>query len=93
VEWQHGLGPYLEVWYGFLVMLRKLSDQVRDCLARAQECGHKAEHAANNVLRDDYIQLQRQWLNLAHSHQIAEGLLSAFYEHDSKRCEFLKGES
>jgi hypothetical protein len=74
-------------------MLRKVSDQVRDCLARAQECGHKAEHAANNELRDDYIQLQRQWLNLAHSHRIAEGMLSAFYERDSKRREFLKDES
>jgi hypothetical protein len=74
-------------------MLRKVSDQVRDCLARAKESGHKAEHAANNELRDDYIQLQRQWLNLAHSHRIAEGMLSAFYEHDSKRREFLKDES
>ena len=66
-------------------MLRKLSHQVRDCLARAQECGHKAEHATNNILRDDYIQLQRQWLNLAHSHQIAEDMLRAFYEHDNNR--------
>jgi len=75
-------------------MPRKLSDQVRDCLARAQECGHKAEHAANNnELRDDYILLQRQWLNLARSHQIAEGMLSAFYEHDRNRREFIKDES
>jgi hypothetical protein len=74
-------------------MLRKVSDQVRDCLARAKECGHKAEHAANNELRDDYIQLQRQWLNLAHSHQIVEGMLSAFYDHDRNRREFLKDES
>jgi hypothetical protein len=74
-------------------MLRKFSDQVRDCLARAQECGHKAEHAANNELRDDYIQLRRQWLNLAHSHQIAEGMLNAFYEHDHTRREFIKSES
>jgi hypothetical protein len=31
-------------------------------------------------LGDDYIQLRRQWLNLAHNHPIAEGML-AFYEH------------
>ena len=55
---------------------------MRDCLARARECSHKAEHAASNELRDDYIQLQRQWLSLARSHQIAENMLSAFYEHD-----------
>ncbi len=72
-------------------MPRNLSDQVRDCLARAQECGHKAEHAASNVLRDDYIQLQRQWLKLAHSRRIAEGMLGDFY--DRNQHEFLKDES
>jgi hypothetical protein len=76
-----------------LAMHRKLSDQVRSCLDRAQECGHKAEHAVNNELREDYIQLQRQWLNLARSHQITERMLSAFYEHDRNWREFLKDES
>jgi hypothetical protein len=73
-------------------MLQKLSDQVRSCLVLAQECRHKAEHAAHNELRDDYIQLQRQWLNLARSYQIAEDMLSAFYEHDRNRRELLKDE-
>lgn len=73
-------------------MVQKLSDQVRSCLALAQECGYKAEHAAHNKLRDDYVQLQRQWLNLARSYQVTEGMLRAFYEHDRDRPEFLKDE-
>jgi hypothetical protein len=65
---------------------------VRSCLARAQECGHKAERAVNDELREDYTQLQRQWLNLARSHQITERMLSTFYEHDRNRREFFKDE-
>jgi hypothetical protein len=75
-----------------VVMVQKSSDQVRSCPRSRSGSGHEAERAAHNELRDDYIQLQRQWLNLARSYQVTEGMLSAFYEHDRDRREFLEDE-
>jgi hypothetical protein len=72
-------------------MTEKLHDKVRACLARAEECARKAQSAASDETRGDYLRLQRHWLNLADSYEAADRLLNSTNEHDRKRHDFLKG--
>jgi hypothetical protein len=55
-------------------MLRKLSKEVRECYARAEDCTRKAAEAIAEERREDYLRLQQSWLNLALSYDFAEGL-------------------
>jgi hypothetical protein len=66
-------------------MLLKLSDQVRECYARAEECGRKAEDAFTEALRQDMLRLQASWLNLARSYEFAERLLDFSNEKKHRR--------
>jgi hypothetical protein len=72
-------------------MSEKLNDQVCACLAHADECARKAENAASDETRDDYLRLQGYWLNLADSYESADRLLNSTNEHDRERHDFLKG--
>ena len=72
-------------------MSEKLNDQVRACLAHADECARKTENAASDETRDDYLRLQGYWLNLADSYESADRLLNSTNEHDRERHDFLKG--
>jgi hypothetical protein len=53
-------------------MLQELDKEVRGCLVRAEECARKAEMAITTELRDDFLRLQRQWLDLAKNYEFAE---------------------
>jgi hypothetical protein len=50
--------------------------QVRDCLQRAEECGQQAKLQRDPKLAGDYLDLERRWLRLARSCQLAEQLES-----------------
>ncbi len=69
-------------------MLRKLSHEASDCFARAEECACKAEAAVSDQQRDDYLRLQRSWLTLANSYELADRLLSFSKENRHRRVEF-----
>jgi hypothetical protein len=56
-------------------MLRKLSKEVSECYARAEDCTRKAAEALTEERREDYLRLQQSWLNLALSYDFAERLL------------------
>ena len=55
-------------------MLANLSEQIRDCLERAEECARKAETITDPGLRDDFLHLAERWRSLARSMEFAERL-------------------
>jgi hypothetical protein len=57
-------------------MLQNLSEQVRECLRRAEECAQQAKHQCDPKLAGDYLDLERRWLKLARSYQLGEQLES-----------------
>jgi uncharacterized protein with PIN domain len=69
-------------------MLRKLSKEVGDCYAHAEECARKAKEAIFEELRNDYLRLQQSWLTLARSYEFAERLLDFSKENNKRRTEF-----
>jgi hypothetical protein len=81
----------LQTFRVWSAMSEKPNDQVRACLAHADECARKAEKAASNEIRDDYLRLQGYWLNLADSYESADRVLNSTNEHDRERRAFLKG--
>jgi hypothetical protein len=61
---------------GGRVVLNNLSEQIRDCLQHAEDCARKAGAQTNPTLRDDFLRLEKRWLDLARSMEFAERLNS-----------------
>ena len=59
-----------------IVMLENLSEEIRGCLRHAEECARKAEEASKSKLREEFLEMKRRWLRLAHSYQFAQKLKS-----------------
>jgi len=57
-------------------MLNNLSEQIRDCLLHAGDCAQKAAAQKDPGLRDDFLRLEKRWLELARSMEFAERLNS-----------------
>ena len=58
-------------------MLQSLSEDVRDCYRRADDCAEKAKVAATPQLRSDFLRLEKAWLMLARSYEFTSRI-SAF---------------
>jgi hypothetical protein len=58
-------------------MLQNLSQDVRECYRRAEDCAEKARGAPTEELREDFLRLEKSWLTLAHSYEFTDRL-SAF---------------
>jgi hypothetical protein len=56
-------------------MLIGLSQEIRDCHARAEACEEKARRAFTEEMREDFLQLRDSWLKLARSYEFTEQLL------------------
>jgi hypothetical protein len=65
-------------------MLENLSEQVRNCLRHAEQCGHRAKIEPDPNLARDYLVMERRWSRLARSYQFSESL-EAFSKHNKKR--------
>jgi hypothetical protein len=48
-------------------MLQNLDDQIRDCRKRAADCHKRATAAMNERERQDWLSLEKRYLNLARS--------------------------
>ena len=59
-------------------MLQKLSEEIRECLLRAEEC--KRLSMTPSAIKD-YLDMEQRWLNLARSYEFTE---SVFREHRSR---------
>jgi hypothetical protein len=57
-------------------MLDNLNEELRGCFRHAEECARKAREATRPKLREDFLEMERRWLRLAHSYQFARQLKS-----------------
>jgi hypothetical protein len=48
-------------------VLNNLSEQIRDCLQHAEECARRANAQISPGLRNDFLQLEKLWRELAQS--------------------------
>ena len=55
-------------------MLNNLSEQIRDCLQHAEDCARKAAAQTDPGLREDFLQLEKRWLELARSIEFGESV-------------------
>jgi hypothetical protein len=57
------------------VVLDNVSKQIRECLEHAGECAQKAaELPSGSPFRQDFLQLEKRWLELARSIEFGEQL-------------------
>src|SRR5262249_44268083 len=60
---------------GGRVVLNNLSEQIRECLEHAEECARKAAELPNSSrFRQDFLQLEKRWLELARSIEFGESV-------------------
>jgi hypothetical protein len=57
-------------------MLQKLSEDIRECYERAEQCRRAAETAGNPSAKGDFLDMEKRWLSLARSYEFAERLSS-----------------
>jgi hypothetical protein len=57
-------------------MLQNLSEEIRECLGRAEECKRLSKTALTPSAIKDYLDMEQRWLALAHSYEFAERLSS-----------------
>lgn len=74
-------------------MLPKQGEEAACCYARAEECARKAERASSEEIREDYLRLQKNWLNLACSYELAERLTNASKENKRRRAMYFDDKS
>jgi hypothetical protein len=60
-------------------MLQNLSEEIRECLSRAEECKRLSKTALTPAAIKDYVDMEQRWLALARSYEFAERL-SRFVE-------------
>jgi hypothetical protein len=70
---------------GSAIMLLKISPHIADCLERAQRAHERAEKAADTVLQQDYLDIERTWLRLAESYRTAERLQAFIADCECRR--------
>ena len=56
------------------VVLDNLSEQIRQCLQHAEECGRRAAVQNDAKLKQDFWVLERRWLSLARSYEFTQRL-------------------
>ena len=56
-------------------MLNNLSEQIRECLQHAEDCARKAAALPDSsTFRQDFLNLEQRWLELARSIEFGEQL-------------------
>jgi hypothetical protein len=56
------------------VVLKNLSEEVRECLEHAEDCARRAAAQTDAKMKEDFFDLERRWLSLARSYQFTERL-------------------
>ena len=65
-------------------MLQNLSEEIRECLRRAEECKRMSRTALSASAILEYLEMEQRWLALARSYEFTERL-SRFTEPFRKR--------
>jgi hypothetical protein len=66
-------------------MLHKLSDEIRECYRHATEARLKADAATHLPTKEDFLDLERRWLFLAHSYEFSERLYALHRRQAARR--------
>jgi hypothetical protein len=61
---------------GGRVVLNNVSEQIRECYRRTEDCARKAAAQTDPTLKADFLDLERRWLVLARSYDFTERLNS-----------------
>jgi hypothetical protein len=64
-------------------MLQNLSEEISECLRRAEECRRLSKTVRSPSAIKDYLDMEQRWLNLAHSYEFTERL-SRYTGHSPK---------
>jgi hypothetical protein len=56
------------------LMLENVSQQIRDCYERAEECARKAAAQTDPGLKQDFLDMERRGLTLAWSYELSDRL-------------------
>jgi len=54
-----------------------LTKEIEDCRAHAARCASQARNAACQDIREDFLRLERNWLQLARSYETAQRIMGA----------------
>jgi hypothetical protein len=65
-------------------MLQKLKTEIAECYQHAPECRRRADESSDPATKQDFLEMERRWIQLAHSYEFAERL-SNFPEPFSRR--------
>jgi len=49
--------------------------KIHECYRHAEQARQKAETATDSYTRNDFLDLERRWLSLAHSYEFSERLI------------------
>jgi len=66
-------------------MLQNLSEEIRECLHRAEECKRLSKTALTPSAIKDYLDMEQRWLKLARSYEFSERLSSFTAQSRSRR--------
>jgi hypothetical protein len=55
-------------------VLRKLTEEIAECYRPAAEAKARAEQAHDPGLKQDFLDMERRWISLAHSYEFTERL-------------------
>jgi len=55
-------------------MLQNFSEEIRECLRRAEECRRLSKTALSASAIQDYLEMEQRWLALARSYEFTERL-------------------
>ena len=64
-------------------MLNNLSEQIRECLQHAEDCGQQAAAQSDPKLKQDFLDTERRWLFLARSYEFTDALTN--FSDETKR--------
>jgi hypothetical protein len=58
------------------MMVQQLSGEIAECYRRASESRDRAKLANDSALRQDFLDMERRWILLAHSYEFSERISS-----------------
>jgi len=63
-----------------------LTKEIEDCRAHAARCANQARTAAGQDIREDFLRLEQNWLQLARSYEIAQRIIGAGANESGRRA-------
>ena len=55
-------------------MLQKLDSEIRECYQHAMDCSRSADESRDSRTKQEFLEMAKRWLSLAHSYELAEQL-------------------